>query len=184
MGRRSPLTDAQWKKIHSRILKGEAASDLAREYGVSRSAISMRFSERTKRVKAAAVAVIEAENVFHKLNFAEQRQAKNLIAELQAIGHHMASAGRLNAATAHRLAGIANAQVSKIDDVNPMESQEVLQGISALTKMSNDASVIGLSLLNANKNAMDKASDDADPVAPVAVTIERKNARRASAVAK
>jgi len=64
---------------------------------------------------------------------------------------HLAGAAKFGSATAHRLAGIAHAQVAKIDDADPMESQVVLQGISALTKIANDASQIGVNLLNANK---------------------------------
>ena len=41
-----------------------------------------------------------------------------------------------------------------------MESQEVLQCISALTKMSNDAANLPLALLNINKsNGKDKQAD-------------------------
>ena len=41
--------------------------------------------------------------------------------------------------TSFRLSAIAGKQVDKINVDDPMESQEVLQCISALTKMSNDA---------------------------------------------
>ena len=44
-----------------------------------------------------------------------------------------------------------------------MESQETLQAISALTKMSNDASALGMQLLNANKASIDK-DQGAEPV--------------------
>ena len=70
---------------------------------------------------------------------------------------HLAGAAKFGAATAHRLSGLAHGQVDKIDDANPMESQEVLQGISALTKMANDSSTIGMNLLNANKDMMREA---------------------------
>lgn len=71
--------------------------------------------------------------------------------DMRTISTHLSGAARFDAATAHRLAGIANAQVDKVDDSNPMESQEVLQAISTLTKMSNEAARIGVDLINASK---------------------------------
>lgn len=100
-----------------------------------------------------------------------------MVDELKAISMHLAGAAKYGSATAHRLAGIANGQVAKIDDANPMESTEVLQGISALTKMANESSTIGLTLLAANRDAMKQASQD-QPVLPVRVFVRVEDASR------
>lgn len=75
---------------------------------------------------------------------------------------HMAGAGKFNSATSHRLAGIAHGQIDKVDDANPMESQEVLQGVAALLKLSNEAAVIPLGLVKANADVMRGAIDGSD----------------------
>jgi hypothetical protein len=155
VARPSKLTDQQWEAIGKRLLNGESVSALARAFKVSKSAVSIRFSKRNETVRAAASKIVEAERALSYLNVSEQIAARTLADDLKAVSTQLAGAAKYGAMTAHRLAGIANQQVDKIDDNNPMESQEVLQGISALTKMANDSSAIGLNLLNANKKTLD-----------------------------
>jgi hypothetical protein len=155
MARPSKLTDQQWEAIGKRLLNGESVSALARAFKVSKSAVSIRFSKRNETVRAAAGKIVEAEQALSYLNVSEQIAARTLADDLKAISTQLAGAAKYGAMTAHRLAGIANQQVDKIDEASPMESQEVLQGISALTKMANDSSAIGLNLLNANKKNLD-----------------------------
>jgi len=157
MARPSKLTDAQWEKIGKRLLAGESASSLAREFGVSKAAISGRFSERLKNVKDAANQIVAAESALSKLNVSEQLAARSLADDLKAISEHLAGAARYGAATAHRLSGIAHSKVAEIDDVDPLnvESMESLKGIAILTKMANTASEIPLNLLKANKEIVD-----------------------------
>jgi hypothetical protein len=158
MGRKSKLTEKQWDEIRKRLLAGEKASPLAREYGVAPSNISDRFSERlveirniANRVVAAEIAMKSVATEVEAMPFSEKMVVLALAEDMRAISTDLSGAARHGAATAHRLAAIANKQVAKIDDENPMESQEVLQGISALTKMSNEAAKTGIDLIIANK---------------------------------
>lgn len=151
MGRPSKLRPSQWAEIDRRYLAGEKAADLAREFGVHKAAISRRVAQPAKETKRVANQLVAAEQELRSLPVAQQLQALTLADELRAISMHMAGAAKYGAATAHRLAGVANGQVDKIDDANPMNSQEVLQGISALTKMANDAATIPTNMLAANK---------------------------------
>jgi hypothetical protein len=57
-----------------------------------------------------------------------------------------------------------------------MESQEQLQAISALTKIANDASSLGLNLLNINKESIKEASQ-IDKPQPTRVTVDIVDAR-------
>lgn len=157
MARPSKLTDAQWEKIGKRLLAGESASALAREFGVSKSTISERFSERNQNVKDAANQIVAAESALSKLNVSEQMAARSLADDLKAISEHLAGAARFGAATAHRLSGIAHNKVSEIDDAAPLndESLGTLKGIAVLTKMANESSEIGVNLLRANKEHVD-----------------------------
>ncbi|MGK5004563.1 helix-turn-helix domain-containing protein [Janthinobacterium sp. LB2P70] len=55
MGRKSALTEKQWAAVGQRLLKGEAARALAREFGVSEAAIRKRFGAQTKQIKDVAI---------------------------------------------------------------------------------------------------------------------------------
>lgn len=157
MGRQSKLTDAQWEKIGKRLLAGESVSALAREFNVSKSTISGRFSERNQNVKDAANQIVAAEHALSKLNISEQIAARSLADDLKAISEHLAGAARFGAATAHRLSGIAHNKAAEIDDAAPLneESLGALKGIAVLTKMANESSEIGVNLLRANKEHID-----------------------------
>jgi AcrR family transcriptional regulator len=158
MGRPSKLTDAQWEQIGKRLLAGESAADLAREFGVSKAAVSMRFSKRNETIKDVAKQIVETERALSFLNVSEQMAARSLADDLKAISEHLAGAARYGSATAHRLSGIAHSKASEIDDASPLtpESIESLKGIAVLTKMANEASEIGVNLLRANRDEIDR----------------------------
>lgn len=161
MGRPSKLNDAQWKEIHTRLLAGEKAAALGREFQVSKTAISKRFSGCTETIKVVANQLVAAEVALRKLPVTEQVAALNLADELRNISVHLAGAARYGAATAHRLAGIANGKVVEIDDAKPLdeESMDSLKGVAVLTEMANKAAHVGLNLLAANKEAVAKIGD-------------------------
>lgn len=153
MGRPSKLTPDQWREVERRLNAGESAAVLSREFGVSQPVISNRFSKVSKEVRKTAEAIAESQNMLAVLPVAQQYQAISLAEKLRNISSNLASAAEYGAATAHRLQAIAHAQVQKIDDAEPMNSQEQLQAISALTKIANDAGRGGLELLNASRKS-------------------------------
>jgi hypothetical protein len=175
MGRKSSLTEKQWQEIGARILKGEKPSSLAKEFGIDRAAISRRFSQQVKSVKAVANQIVAADEALKALPIAQQIDALSLVEELRAISIHLAGAGKFGAMTAHRLTGIAHGQVERIDDADPLKSQNELASIALLTKIANGAAEIGLGLLKANK---DMTPEDDLPT-PVAVSFGVKDAKRA-----
>lgn len=182
MGRKSALTEKQWQQIGERLLKGDPGRVLAREYGVSEAAIRKRFGAQTKQIKDVANQLVAAETAFAALPISAQISARTLADELKEISSHLAGAARFGAATAHRLSGIANAQVAKIDDTEPLgaESLESLKGISALTKLANESSTIALNLLSANKEMVKSAMED-DDVQPVKIVVQVEDASRPEA---
>lgn len=158
MGRPSKLTDVQWETIGKRLLGGEAAAALAREFGVSKAAISTRFSKRNEAIKTVANQIVETERALSKLNVSEQMAARSLADDLKAISEHLAGAARYGSATAHRLASIAHVESDKVDDANLMapESLKALQNIAVLTKMANTSGELGINLLRANKETIEE----------------------------
>jgi hypothetical protein len=168
MARPSKLTDRQWEAIGKRLLAGESTSGLAREYGVSKGAISQRFSKRTETIKATAGLLVRTDEAMGKLNVSEQLAARSLADTLRSISEHLGQAANYGAMTAHRLSGIANAQVEKIDDQDPLngDSIETLKGISALTRLANDSAEIGIGLLKANKETVEGLNRQDDTPEP------------------
>lgn len=173
MGRPSKLTDAQWAEVHQRIIKGEKPADLAREYGVSKTRISARFSGRFETVQAVANQILSAETALKALPVSEQVQAISILDDLRALSHHLTGAAKFGAATAHRLNGIAHAKVQEIDDAAPLgaESMETLKSVAVLTKIANDSATIGLNLLAANKEAVKDMNQQAKPQ-PARILVE------------
>lgn len=156
MGRKSSLTEKQWQEIEKRLLDGEAGRALAAKFGISEAAIRKKFGARTKEIKAVANQLVAAESAFKALPISSQISTRTLADRIMSTQTHLFGAAEYGAATSHRLSGIANAQVAKIDDADPLnaESIETLKGIAALTKLANDSSTIAINLLNANKETI------------------------------
>jgi hypothetical protein len=164
MGRNSKLTDVQWEEISKRLLDGEKARALAREFEISEAAIRKRLGAQCEQIKVVANQLVVAETNFRALPISAQIKARTLADRLKSISENLADAAHYGALTAHRLAGIANGQAEKVDDAEPEKSVDALQRIAGLTKMANAASEIGINLLRANKEtieAMNKPEDDA-----------------------
>ena len=173
MGRPSKLNERQWHDIGKRLLSGEKAADLAREFGVSSAVISRRFAKSTATVKSVANQLVSAENSLRELPVSQQIAALTLADELRAISMHMASAAKYSAANAHRLAGIAHGKVQQIDDAAPLdsESMESLKGVAVLQRMANDAAIIPSNLLAANKDSMKTLQPHTPPPQRVMVEV-------------
>jgi len=164
MARQSPLSPKQWADIERRLFDGEMAKDLSKEFGVSYNAIKKRFGSNVNQVKIVAAQIVATESAIKALPVSSQIQAVNLAVKLKSISEHLAGAAEFGAMTAHRLSGLAHNEVQKIDDVDPLQSLEAMKGVSALTRLANDSAEIGLNLLKANKESIDRmnepASDD------------------------
>lgn len=180
MGRKSKLTDRQWEQIGKRLLEGEKGRALAKEFGVSESAIRLRFSAQVAEIKTVANQMVAAESALKALPISAQIAAHNFADQIRSLSGHLLGAANFGAATAHRLSGIAHAKVQEIDDAAPLdaESIESLKGVAVLTRMANDASTIGLNLLSANKEAV-KSSMQEEPVTPVRIVVQVEDASRA-----
>ena len=153
MGRPSKLTPTQWDEVGKRLSNGDTAAALAREYGVSQTSISKRFSQFPTAIVGKLGKELSA------LPPQAQAAAVSLADELRSISGHLAAAGRYGSATAHRLQALAHGEVQKIDDSNPLDSIEALKGVQALTRLANDAAQTGMGLLQANKDQANKTPE-------------------------
>ena len=174
MARPSKLSPEQWRDIERRLMTGESASALAREYGINPSQITRRpFSQVTQKVQVVAQNLANAQAELASLPVPQQYEAVTLAEKLRAISSSLASAAELGAKTAHRLHSLANNEVNKVDDADPLNSKsiEALKGVGVLTKLANDSSQIAVNLLSANKERMAKAEENDHPDAPSGVLI-------------
>lgn len=101
---------------------------------------------------------------------------------LDVIREDVTATAQLCAATARELAQMAHDMVPRVAPTDPMETQDILQGIAVLTKMANEASTIGRALLAQQKTAKPAATgehEDRPPMKSVAAGIVTSlNARR------
>lgn len=171
MARPSKLSPEQWREIERRMSAGEKAADLSREYGISQTRISERISKVSEKVRNTARKLAEAQTALAELPVAQQYAAVSLAEKLRAISVSLASAAELGAKTAHRLHALANAEVEKVDDADPLNSMEALKGVGVLTKLANDSSQIAVNLLNANRETVRDSNRTESDGAPAGVLV-------------
>ncbi len=173
MARPSKLSPEQWQEIERRLSAGEGASALAREFGISPASISVRVSKVSKKVSETAYKLAEAQTALAELPVPQQYAAVSLAEKLRAISTSLANAAELGAKTAHRLHALANAEVGKVDDAEPLSSKsiEALKGVGVLTKLANDSSAIAVNLLNANRDTVKEANKPTETEAPKGVLV-------------
>lgn len=159
MPRPSKLTLEQWAEIERRCAEGEITRALAREFGVDEAAIRRRVNPHTPQIKKVAEKVVEARAALAELPVSQQYIALNLADKLRSISVSLASAAELGAKTAHRLHALANGEVSKVDDADPLASIDALRNVGVLTKLGNESAHVALNLLSANKEAVAKLND-------------------------
>lgn len=175
MGRKSKLTEAQWAELFARKSEGASNRKLAEQFGISEASIREREAKvgRTAEVQKVARMIYETDAALKSLPRTQQITAQNLAEKLKAISNSLASAAELGAKTAHRLHALANSEVEKVDDADPLrpESMEALKGVSVLTKLANDSSQIAVNLLSANKETVKAANQPPENEAPKGVLV-------------
>jgi len=88
--RPSKLTPQQWRQLHDRLLTGESARSLGREFGVSEAAVRKKFASGLK-VRAANVRIVaeklaDAEDALHALPLSARPAALALGVQSQRSG--------------------------------------------------------------------------------------------------
>lgn len=159
MARPSKLTPDQWKEVERRVIAGDPIRAVARDFGINEAAIRQRVSTQTPRVKMVAEKLAEAQTALAELPVHQQYIAVSLADKLRNISDNLAAAAQYGAQTAHRLSALANSEVAKVDDAEPLASVENLKGVAALTKLANESATIALNLLSANKDRIKEVED-------------------------
>lgn len=158
MARPPTITEKQWKDIESRVIGGDSMRAVARDYNISEGSIRKRINTHTKPVKDIANQLAKAELALEALPINTQVKVRSLADELKDISHHLASAARLGAMTAHKLATIANIQAEMIDEDNPLMNEDAIKAVKVLGGMVNEHNQAAISLINANKEQVTRLS--------------------------
>jgi hypothetical protein len=153
----SVYTPPQWAAICDEYLESLNAprgmrgtmQSFADKYGVSLSTFHKHAGERAKQVKAAAKAKFEAEQKIRDLPISVQGIAHNMSDNLKSMANHLAGAGNLGAATAHRLALLANQKIESLDP-QKLDMEELREAV-ALQEGSNRAASTGLDIMRVMK---------------------------------
>lgn len=156
MGRKSKLSDEQWRVLGERLMAGEVAANLSREYGVPKSSISERFAEQMRTVRNVAQKVADVQAEVATLPPAQRRAVNMLADKLLAISEKMAGGAEMAASTFVGLKSIANAQFLKIDPMEPFKDADSIlafKTLGALTDMANKVAITPMNLLAANREA-------------------------------
>jgi transposase-like protein len=142
---------------------GETPSDLAKEYGVHPSQVTRRVSQVSQSVRNAAQKMAEAQAAVAELPTAQQYHAMSLAEKIRNTMTSLASSAELGAKNSHRLSALANSELMKVDDADPMKSVETLKGVSALTKLANESASIAVSVLGAQRDTVKRVTEEAPP---------------------
>ncbi len=163
-GRPPALTPAQQEEVRRRLAAGEGVRALAIEFKVGKATIG-RLAGHAGQVRKVAETLAAAHTALAALPIAQQHDALSLAEKLRSISSSLASAAELGAKTSHRLQSLANSQVAKVDDADPMKSIGALRDVGVLTKLANDSASIALNLLAANKPTIERINAE-KPVEP------------------
>lgn len=168
MARPSKLSLEQWAEIERRSAEGESARSLAKVFGVDEAAIRRRVSPHTPRIKEVADKLVVAREALAELPASQQYIALNLADKLRSISQSVAAAAELGAKTGHRLHALANSEVGKVDDADPLSADSIaaLKGVGVLTRLANESLMPALNLLSANKGQLQNPPPDPDDDEP------------------
>ena len=170
MGRPSSLSEKQCREIQKRILDGDSYSKLAKEFNCSKSAIHRSLAKRIETIRTVSAQMIATENTLKTLDLSMQYDIMEYSARLRAINSNLMEAAFNGTLVGVEMTRMASNLVKKIDKENPMESQDELQAISALTKISNDAMASGMALAKLNQDAISAAANP-PPSAPTLIQL-------------
>ena len=159
------LSPTQWETIRVQYIEnGVSGRQLARQFGVSETAIRKRYGSQAKAIKAVVNQCIDAENALYQLNESSQLSAHKMINTLRAISSNLGHAALDNSLTAKRLAALAHRQTRHLDPLQTLDydSKEmaIVKSTAVLVDAGNKAAQLGLALIKLNKANQQPTEDE------------------------
>ena len=148
MGRKAALTEKQWKDIEDRFYKGESASSLAREYGISEGAIRKRFSTKREKAKELANHIVTFKETENKYELGTKILARTYADKIIAMRELSADVAINGLKVAKRYGDILAKRIETNTDDDLMNEESISQAakvgtvINIHNKPANDAMTI------------------------------------------
>lgn len=159
MARPSKLTETQWNEILKRVVGGESIRSLAKEFGITETAIRKRVSLQAEKIKIVSNQIIKTEMAVKELPVSSQVIAYDYASQLRAISDNLTGAALNQSKTSKIISELANA---KAETLSQDSHEDDFKEVAVKIKVANEASVIPLALLNANKDTVKVMNDGAD----------------------
>lgn len=148
MGRKAALTEKQWKDIEERFYKGESASSLAREYGISEGAIRKRFGAKREKAKELANQIVAFKEVEEQYELGTKILARTYADKIIAMRELSADVAINGLKVAKRYGDILVKRIDTNKDDDLMNDEAISQAakvgtvINIHNKPANDAMAI------------------------------------------
>ena len=167
MGRNSKLSDKDREAITRRNLDGESMRSIAKDFGVSEATIRTAVSSQNAEIKKVANQIVATNASLNALPISAQIYAHNHAQKLMYIASELMDAASSGANTANRLSKLANNRIDNLNEIDALteDGKAEITAISALTRVSNEASLIGTNLIRAAKE-IPKEPDNPDNARP------------------
>lgn len=147
MSRTSKLSEKQWLEIERRLEAGESVRALAREFKISPSAISARFSEQQKKIKKVTNQIVEANQALKSLPLSAQISVHNRTQRLMAIQAATDDAAIAGSNISKIVSEAAHRRVKAATDDELIDA-EYLKSLMAAGMVSNTHAKIGLDVMS------------------------------------
>ena len=168
----------EWAKVEVLLAEGiHTPRAIEQMTGISASAIRKKYALGKKVRESAQPTVWEqrgrelaiARANVDALPHVARNKAYSLADRLASVADSLSRAAEHGSRTAARLLMIAEKQASKIDENNPMDTQQEMQAVSVLTKIANEAGQAGYLLINAARQSPAVMQPEAEDVEPLRV---------------
>lgn len=147
-GRPSRLTEAQWQTVGRRLAQGEGVRALAREFKVSPSIISNRFSKHVPELKTLAARIAQDELDLEGLTLSEQTTVRRIADDLKLTASNLGKAAVHGSQAAMHLFTKAAQHTQRLkDDLQTDELIKAVETIHAIARAGNESAKPALALL-------------------------------------
>ena len=146
MARTSKLSEKQWLEIERRLNDGESVRSLAREFKISPSAISARFSAQSEQIKKVSNQIVEANQALKALPISAQISVHNRTARLMAIQSATDDAAIAGSITSKRVSEAVQRRVNAQTDEELLDAEN-MRGVMAAGMVANTHAKLGIDVM-------------------------------------
>lgn len=172
MGRPSKLTDVKWEQVYKKLLNNVSISEISKEFKISRAQIYARFPDAKQKIKKLGNQIVMVQDAFNNLTITDKLAISAYIEELKITKANLNKAAANASVATLKMSSVAVSQANKIDVDNPMDNMEGMQALSAAIKIMNDASILGLKIIDFDNKVKESSMQVVNPPKPLPASVE------------